>query len=136
LNTQTSELKEEVKQVNTLTNTFTPTPASSGTGKFKQWHLKKIDNKEEFNIIVKDGKNYYWCDQDKYPLSDTQGMYVFHKPTENESWLACETALSEQRGKGSKAKPTISALVSTPICNTKCCKVVCCKVPSRSINNN
>jgi hypothetical protein len=45
--TQISELKKEVNQVNTLTNTFTPTPASSGTGKYKQWRLKKIVNKED-----------------------------------------------------------------------------------------
>ncbi len=122
----------------TLTNTFTPNHASSSTGKFEQWRLEKIDDKEEFNMILKDGKDYYWCNKHKYPLSATQGMYVFHKPTEHEAWLAHKTALNEQHRKGNKAKPTIPApcLYSQAICNTKCCEVVSFKVPSGSINDN
>jgi hypothetical protein len=84
-------LKKEFSQVKSLASTFTPTPApctsGPGTNKFEQWHLEKINNEEEFNMIVKDGKKYYWCNKHKYPTSDVQGMYVFHKPTEHESWL-------------------------------------------------
>ncbi len=65
-------------------------------------------------MIMKDGKNYYWCDQHKYPLSATQGIYVFHKPTEHDAWLARKTALNERHGKGSRAEQTIPASVSTP----------------------
>jgi hypothetical protein len=65
-------------------------------------------------MIVKDGKNYYWCDHYKCPSSATQGMDVFHKPTEHEAWLACKTALSEQHRKVSKAKSIIPAPLSTP----------------------
>jgi hypothetical protein len=104
----------QINQVKTLTNTFTPTSASSVTGKFEQWHPENIDNKEEFNMIVKVGKIYYWCDKHKDPLSANQGMYVFHKPTEHDAWLACKTALNEQRRNRSKAKPTIPAPVPTP----------------------
>ncbi len=59
--TQISELKKEFNQAKALNNTFTPASASSGPGsnKFEQWHLEKVDNKEEFNMIVKDGKTYY-----------------------------------------------------------------------------
>ena len=59
LTTQISELKKEFNQAKALNNTFTPAPASSGAGsnKFEQWRLMKVDNKEEFNMIVKDGKH-------------------------------------------------------------------------------
>jgi hypothetical protein len=61
LTTQISELKKEFHQTKASNNTFTPASASSGAGsnKFQQWHLKKVDNKEEFVMIVKDGKTYY-----------------------------------------------------------------------------
>jgi hypothetical protein len=116
LMTQISELKQAVSQVMASTNTFTPTPAlsSPGPSKFEEWCLVKVDNMEEFNMIVKDGRNYYWCDQHKYTSSATQGMYVFHKPTEHEAWQAGKTTLNEQCRKGSKAKSTIPASVSIP----------------------
>jgi hypothetical protein len=52
-------LKKEFNQAKASNNTFTSASASSGPGsnKFEQWHLEKVDNKEEFNMIVKDGKN-------------------------------------------------------------------------------
>jgi hypothetical protein len=61
LTTQISELKQTGSQVKASTNTFTPAPALSGPGsnKFEEWHLIKVDSKEEFNMIVKDGRNYY-----------------------------------------------------------------------------
>ncbi len=116
---QISDLKKEFSQVKSLANTFTPTTASCtsgpGSNKFEQWRLEKIDNKEEFNMIVKNGKKYYWCDKHKYPTSDVQGMYVFHKPTEHESWLTCKQIFNEQRnGKGSKDKATTPASAPTP----------------------
>ncbi len=110
--TQISELKKEFNQAKALNNTFTPAPASSGAGsnKFEQWHLEKVDNKEEFYMIVKDGKTYYSCNDHKYPLSDVEGMYVLHKPTDHEAWLAPrKTSLNAQRGKGGKEKATTPA---------------------------
>jgi hypothetical protein len=74
LTTQISELKKEFNQAKALNNTFTPASASSGPGsnKFEQWRLEKVDNKEEFNMIVKEGKTNYWCNQHKYPSSNVQ----------------------------------------------------------------
>ncbi len=116
LTTQISELKQAVSQVKASTNTFTPATALSGPGpsKFEERHLVKVDNKKEFNMIVKDGRKYYWCDQHKYPLSATQGMYVFHKPAEHEAWQAHKTTFNKQCEKGSKAKHKTPASVSTP----------------------
>jgi len=61
------ELKQAVSQVKASTNTFTPAPALSDPrpNKFEEWHLIKVTNKEEFNMIMKDGRNYYWCGQHK-----------------------------------------------------------------------
>jgi hypothetical protein len=96
LTTQISDLKKEFNQAKALNNTFTPAFASSGPGsnKFEQWCLEKVDNKEEFNMIEKDGKTYHGCNQHKYPSSNIQGMYVFHKPTDHEARLACKTSFN------------------------------------------
>jgi hypothetical protein len=87
LTTQMSELNKEFNHAKASNNTFTPASASSGPGsnKFEQWCLEKVDNKEEFSMIVKDRKTYYWCNQHKHPLSNVQGMYVFHEPTDHEA---------------------------------------------------
>ncbi len=60
MTTQISESKKEFNQAKASNNTFTPASASSGPGsnKFEQWHLEKVDNKEEFNMIVKDEKKH------------------------------------------------------------------------------
>ncbi len=33
---------------------------------FELWHLKKVNNKAEHNMIEQDGKNWYWCDNHTY----------------------------------------------------------------------
>jgi hypothetical protein len=116
LTTQITELKKEfneVKAAKTITPS-TPTPSGSGSNKFEQWRLEKVDNKEEFNMVVRDGKTYYWCDKHKFPSSNVQGMYVFHKPTEHDAWQERKSALNGRRGgkKGEKEKATTPA--STP----------------------
>jgi YHS domain-containing protein len=63
--------------------------------------------KEEFNMVVRDGKTYYWCNKHKYPSSNVQEMYVFYKPTEHDAWQECKSAFNERRGKkGGKEKIT------------------------------
>ena len=110
LTTQITELKKEFNKVKAAKNIIpTPsgsTPTGSGSNKFEQWRLEKVENKEEFNMIVKDGKTYYWCDKHKFPLSNVQGMYVFHKPTEHDAWQERKSALNGRRGgkKGEKEK--------------------------------
>jgi hypothetical protein len=41
-------------------------------------------------------------------------MYVFHKPTGHEAWLACKTSLNAQCGKGGKEKAATPAPAPTP----------------------
>jgi hypothetical protein len=41
-------------------------------------------------------------------------MYVFHKPTDHEAWLAHKTSLNAQPGKGGKEKATTPAPAPTP----------------------
>jgi len=108
LTTQITELKKEfneVKAAKTITPS-TPTPSGSGSNKFEQWRLEKVDNKEEFNMVVRDGKTYYWCDKHKFPSSNVQGMYVFHKPTEHDAWQELKSALNGRRGKKEEKEKT------------------------------
>ncbi len=108
LTTQITELKKEFNKVKAAKNIIpTPswsTPTGSGSSKFEQWRLEKVDNKEEFNMVVRDGKTYYWCDKHKFPTSNVQWMYVFHKPTEHDAWQEHKSALNGRRG-GKKDDP-------------------------------
>jgi len=112
LTTQITELKKvfnEFKAAKIITPS-TPTPSGPGSNKFEQWRLEKVDNKEEFNMVVRDGKTYCWCDKHKFPSSNVQGMYVFHKPTEHDMWQERKSALNGRRGKkGDKEKTTTPA---------------------------
>jgi hypothetical protein len=118
LTTQITKLKKEFNEVKAAKNIIpTPsgsTPTVSGSNKFEQWRLEKVGNKEEFNMAVRDGKTYYWCDKHKFPSSNVQGMYVFHKTTEHDAWQERKLALNGRRGgkKGEKEKATTPA--STP----------------------
>jgi hypothetical protein len=101
LTTQLTELKTE----------FAASKASKGTPKlddgkstggpakyvFELWHLEKIDNKVEHNMVERDGKTWYWCEKHRYNNKGviTNGMYVTHKPDGHESW-------TERRNKGRK----------------------------------
>jgi hypothetical protein len=58
---------------------------------FELWRLKKVDNKAEHNMIERDGKTWYWCNNHTYNSKGvvTQRMYVFHKPiSEHGAWRA------------------------------------------------
>ena len=123
LTTQITELKKEFKETKAVKNAntpaaITPAPTSSGSGsnKSKMWRLDKVDNKEEFNTVLKDGKTYYWCDKHKYPSSNSnvQGINVFHKPTDHDAWLECKTALNGRGGKGGKEKLQLPLLLQLP----------------------
>jgi hypothetical protein len=61
LTTQISELKQEFSQVKSLAKSSNkePTPFSNQKLQFKNWHLTKVDNNTEFNMVEKDGKKYY-----------------------------------------------------------------------------
>ncbi len=113
LTTQISELKKEVSHVKASATSITPalTPTVPGSSKFEQWRLVKVNNNEKFNKFEKDGKAFYWCDKHKYPMSETPGMYVAHKPTEHDAWHACKTALNDHRGRSRRDKALTPASV-------------------------
>jgi hypothetical protein len=71
-----------------------------------------VNNNEEYNMIEKDGKAFYWCNKHKYPMSETLGMYVAHKPTEHDAWQACKTALNDHHGRGRRDKAHTPASVT------------------------
>jgi hypothetical protein len=96
LTTQISELKNEFSKVKIAgrSNEKTLTPGTDDNsnvkpwGNFEQWRLTKVNNGAEFNMVKKDGKKLYWCDQHQYPGNATKGIYVFHKPTDYDLWAA------------------------------------------------
>ncbi len=61
LTTQITELKREFNEVKAAKNITcsTPPPRGPGSNKFEQWCLEKVDNEEESNMIVRDGKTYF-----------------------------------------------------------------------------
>jgi hypothetical protein len=108
LTTQISELKMEIQS---LTSTHASNKSPKGPrnhGNFEAWHLVKINNNAEFNMVEKGNKKFYWCDKHQYPGSDVKGMYVFHKPTEHDAWKARKDELNKRRGKKSGSKDTQS----------------------------
>jgi hypothetical protein len=88
LTTQISELKTAMSQVKTSTKPSGDTNKflCNQNDAFQMWHLTKVENGNEFNMIEKDGTKYYWCDNHKHPDREQLGMYVFHKPTEHDAW--------------------------------------------------
>ncbi len=68
-------------------------------GTFEAWRLTKVNNNVEFNMIKKNGKNWYWCDQHQYPNCETKGMYVLHKPAEHNAWKARKDGFNKKLGK-------------------------------------
>jgi hypothetical protein len=65
--------------------------SNSGKYIFELWHLEKVGNKAEHNMIEWDGMTWYWCNDHTYNNKGvvTQGIYVFHKPgAEHDAWRA------------------------------------------------
>ena len=101
LTTQISALESKVSKLSTdrTLNGQSATP-SGGTGSsafnsdkyiFELWHLEKVDNKAEHNMIEQDGKTWYWRNNHTYNNKGvvTHGMYIFHKPSsEHDAWQA------------------------------------------------
>jgi YHS domain-containing protein len=110
LTTQITKLKKEFNKVKAVKNITpsTPTPSGPGSNKFEQWCLEKVDNKEEFNMVIRDGKTYYWCVKHKFPSSNVQEMYVFHKLTEHDTWQECKSALNGRCGKKRDKEKTMN----------------------------
>jgi hypothetical protein len=106
LTTQISELKNEFSKVKIVSKsykkTLTPgTDNSSNTkpwGNFELWRLTKVNNGAEFNMVEKDGKKLYWCNQHQYPGNATKRMYVFHKPTDHDLWAAKKADFKKKKG--------------------------------------
>jgi hypothetical protein len=93
LTTQLTELKTEMGK---LSSTKAPpkvdeSKPAGGNPKYvvELWRLEKVNNKVEHNMVERDGKTWYWCDQHKYNNKGviTNGMYVTHKPDGHDTWL-------------------------------------------------
>ena len=85
LSTQLKQLTEQLnsmKAEKTSGNSEVKKESSSGSnGKFEEWRLTKVDNKAEHNMVERDGKKWYWCDE-HYRDNKKCGMYCTHTPRE------------------------------------------------------
>ncbi len=92
LTTQISELESKISKLSINSGSSKQneeTPArDSNKFIFELWHLNKVNNKAERNIIEHDGKTWYWCNNHCYNNKDvmTNRMYVTHKPQDHEQW--------------------------------------------------
>ena len=124
LTTQLSELKMELQSIaknasdkSKSTGQEKSSSSAKNYGNFEKWRLTKVNNGAEFNMVEKDGKKYFWCDNHQYPGCETSGMYVFHKPTEHDAWKARKDELNKKRGKkssGTTPAPAASSAASVP----------------------
>jgi hypothetical protein len=105
LTTQILELKHTMSQVKTSTKPSgdavnLSNETCSKNVVFQKWHLTKVENGKEFNMIEKDGTKLWWCDNHNHPDSKKLGMYVFHKSTEYDAWKQCKNEYNKRKGKG------------------------------------
>jgi hypothetical protein len=105
LTTQILEIKQEMSQVKISSKPSGDTVKPLDEIKhrcdvFQKWHQTKVENGNEFNMVKKDGTNYWWCNNHKDPNSDQSGIYVFHKPTKHDALKQRKNEYSKKRGKG------------------------------------
>ncbi len=108
LTTQISELKNKLSKLSTNSSSSKQNEEAPACGNnkyiFDLWHLDKVENKLEYNMIEHDGKTWYWCNDHCYNNKGvvTNGMYATHKPHHHEQWrLNKEKMTNRRKGKNS-----------------------------------
>jgi hypothetical protein len=107
LKTEISKLKASPKQNNSGT-------AVKGTSNnkyvFQPWCFERVNNNTEHNMIERNRKTWYWCDEHKYNNQEkgivNEGMYVTHKPEDHDDWRANHT--HGKKGGSTSATPAAS----------------------------
>ena len=123
LTTQLTELKTEFDKLSASNGTpkLDDGKPAGGPAKyiFELWRLEKVDNKNEHNMVERDGKTWYWCDKHKYNNKGvtTHGMYVTHKPDGHDAWMERRNkgrkgGAAASTGNNSAGKPTTTPSVS------------------------
>ena len=85
LTTQLKQLMEQLNSMKVTKSSATTATLSDdkketlGTGKFEEWQLMKVNNKEEHNLVEQDGKKWYWCSE-HYHNNQKCRMYCTHMP--------------------------------------------------------
>ena len=123
LTTQLTELKTEFDKLSASKGPpkLDDNRPAGGPAKyiFELWRLEKVDNKNEHNMVERDGKTWYWCDKHKYNNKGviTHGMYVTHKPDGHDAWMERRNkgrkgGAAASTGNNSAGKPTTTPSVS------------------------
>lgn len=112
LSTQLKQLTEQLNSMKAGKPSGNPEvkKESSNTGKFEEWRLTKVDNKEEHHMVERDGKKWYWCDE-HYRDNKKCGMYCTHTPGEGHiKWQERKNGWK----KAQKSDNVTGAATSTP----------------------
>jgi hypothetical protein len=102
-----------------------PRGAGGGRYVFELWHLEKVNNNADHNMVEHDGKTWYWCDKHNYNNKGniTQGMYVFHKPSEHDAWQAKKDPFSKKTPKEISPASTYAKVASAGSSDTSTAKL-------------
>jgi TolA-binding protein len=110
MQTQLTELKNKPQQQQQQS-----TPTRTTQSNFDEWRLAKDNNDNEFNMIERDGKRWYWCDDHSFNGRPC-GMYCLHKPGDgHKKWQERKDARRKKRDKS----PADTAPASTSNDNDK-----------------
>jgi hypothetical protein len=102
-------------------------PGGAGGGRyvFELWRLEKVNNNADHNMVEHDGKTWYWCDKHTYNNKGniTQGIYVFHKPSEHDAWRAKKDCFGKKTPKEISPASTYAKVASAGPSNTLTAKL-------------
>ena len=120
LTTQVSELENKLSKLNTASGSSKQNEQAPAQGNnkyvFELWRLSKVDNKAEHNMIERDGKTWYWCNDHRYKNKGvvSNGMYVTHKPQDHEQWRLNKEKGNRKKGKSNSAESTPAPVNDKP----------------------
>ena len=102
LTTEVKSLKETISKLQTK-------PSTSDTGLKStdldpNWRITKVENGLEHNMVVVDGKSYWWCPDGHKWNGEERAMYVTHKPGhQHQRWLERKNRWLENRKRDREA---------------------------------
>ena len=103
LTTEVKSLRDTLANLN-ATNTKSATGSTPTGTKLKSedlnpnWRITKVENGNEFNMVIVDGKKYWWCPTGHKWDGAERPLYVTHKPgAQHDRWVARKNKWLESR---------------------------------------
>ena len=90
-----------------------PFPTKTQTT-FDKWRLEKKESSEEYSMINRDGKRWYWCEDGHSFDGKACGMYCLHKPGDgHKKWQERKDSSRKKRDKSPSDNTSSTAATST-----------------------